>query len=498
VIASTGKGNRGQRRGVSTESTKNGKPQPAGGEVLKARGAAAGAGGATGSPSAATGAMPSPSTQRSVLLATAGSGGSIAAARNFGENGIQVGVLSSQLLSAAAWSRGDVRSYAVPPESDKDKFLERLIEVGAANPGQVLLPTSDQTAWLYTLHASLLKRHFCMYQPSIASMRRILDKDLFTQAAKNAGVTVLPSWKPRTFEEVSAIAPGLPYPILIKPTTHVHRLRNDKGVVVHSKAELVQHYERFVAREKARAGEHPLLPDAGLPVLQQFVNVAEQGVYSISGFLDRTGELFVTRRSTKVFQRSQPVGVGVCFESRPASPMLSSAVRRLCRELDYFGIFEVEFLPFGDEFAVIDFNARMFNQVGMDIRRGMPLPLLAYLDAIGDTAGLREAVAKAQTEDESVQTVFCDGFTLRAIILARTLTARITRDDLAYWRGWVKKNSARMVDFALDGNDPMPGFIHALSEIYLGLKAIPKFLRSTPVASVDSYASASASSEVRS
>ena len=31
-----------------------------------------------------------------------------------------------------------------------------------------------------------------------------------------------------------------------------------------------------------------------------------------------------------------------------------------------------------------------------------------------------------------------------------------------------------------DENDPMPGVIHALSEIYLGLKAFPRFMRSTP------------------
>ena len=86
--------------------------------------------------------------------------------------------------------------------------------------------------------------------------------------------------------------------------------------------------------------------------------------------------------------------------------------------LGYFGIFEVEFLWFDGRWAAIDFNPRLFNQIGMDIRRGMPLPLLACLDAAGETALLREAVAKAQEEDDE-QTVFCDRFTLRAILLAQ-------------------------------------------------------------------------------
>ena len=47
--------------------------------------------------------------------------------------------------------------------------------------------------------------------------------------------------------------------------------------------------------------------------------MGSQAVQSITGFIDRTGEHFVTRRSVKIFQRSQPVGVGVCHRSLPPS-----------------------------------------------------------------------------------------------------------------------------------------------------------------------------------
>ena len=333
---------------------------------------------------------------RKVLLSSAAAAGTIAAVRNLGAHGIEVGVITGPHLSPAAWSRNATRSYTAPPETEIERFLERLLAIGASNPGQVLLPTSDETAWLYTLNSGLLEQHFRLYQPSIESMRRILDKKLFADAVARAGLSVLPTWEPRSFEDVVALASSLPYPVLIKPRTHVHRLMNDKGVVAHSISELLQQYQRFVDRERFQDAEGSLVPNADLPILQQFVSVANEGVCSVTGFIDRTGELFVTRRSTKVFQRSQPVGVGVCFEALPDAPALSSAVRRLCRELDYFGIFEVEFLRFDGGWAAIDFNPRMFNQIGMDVRRGMPLPLLAYLDAAGDAAGLREAVTKAQ------------------------------------------------------------------------------------------------------
>jgi D-aspartate ligase len=415
----------------------------------------------------------------SVLLASASSGGTIAAARHLGANGFDVSIVSSHRLGAAAWSRYTTRAYSAPPESESQRFLERLLAIGASDPGRILLPTSDETAWLYALNAVELGRYFRAVQPSTAVLLKILDKKLFADTAINAGLAVLPTWDPRNIDEIAALAPTLPYPILIKPRTHVHRLRKDKGVVVYSARELINQYQRFVDREQARAACDHILRDANLPILQQFVRVGSEGVHSVTGFIDRTGELFVTRGATKVFQRSQPVGVGVCFESLPPAPALSDAVRRLCRELGYFGIFEVEFIWFDGRWAAIDFNPRLYNQVGIDIRRAMPLPLLACLDAAGETISLRDAVAKAQTENNE-QTVLCDRFTLRAMLFAQTVTARITHKDLAYWRAWTKQHAAHAVDVAADDSDPMPGAIHALSEIYLGIKSLPQFLRSTP------------------
>ena len=372
-----------------------------------------------------------------------------------------------------------MRSYSAPPESQNRRFLERLLAIGKAYPGQILLPTSDETAWLYTLHAPLLGQHFCVYQPSIASMQRILDKKLFADAVTSAGLAALPCWDPRNIDDLAALAPTLPYPILIKPRTHVHRIRNDKGIVVHSKRELIEQYQEFVTREQNRVAEHPLLPDAGIPILQPLVDVGRQGIQSVTGFIDRTGELFVTRRSKKVFQRFQPVGVGVCFKSLSTDPELSNAVGRLCRELGYFGIFEVEFLWFDGHWVAIDFNPRFFNQMGIDIRRGMPLPLLACFDAAGCTTALRDAVAQARAEDENSAVVFYDRFTLGAILLARLITSRISPEERAYWRAWTKQNADHAVDVAADACDWAPGILHALSEAYLGLGAIPRFLRST-------------------
>ena len=62
----------------------------------------------------------------SVLLASASFGGTIAAVRHLAKHNIDVGVVSSHRLGAAAWSRHVARSYSAPPESESQRFLERL------------------------------------------------------------------------------------------------------------------------------------------------------------------------------------------------------------------------------------------------------------------------------------------------------------------------------------------------------------------------------------
>ena len=109
-----------------------------------------------------------------------------------------------------------------------------------------------------------------MRAPSLETIGSILNKETFAAEASKAGLAVVPSWCPRDDKDLEALAPTLPYPILIKPRTHVHRLRNDKGVVVRSADQLIRQYRLFLDREQYRAARNPISPDANRPVLQQF------------------------------------------------------------------------------------------------------------------------------------------------------------------------------------------------------------------------------------
>ena len=69
---------------------------------------------------------------------------------------------------------------------------------------------------------------------------------------------------------------------------------------------------------------------------------------------------------------------------------------RLFRAVGFHGVFDAEFIEDGGRHLLIDVNPRFYNHMAFEVDRGLPLPWLAYLGAVGDGEGLRAAVASAR------------------------------------------------------------------------------------------------------
>ncbi len=326
-----------------------------------------------------------------VVLARPGYAGTIAAIRDLARDQIPVTVLAESLLECGRWSRYVRATIPTGPQADPKSLLaslEKLSEHGTGPVAPVLLPSCDTSAWTYAAHAEELSPHFCMYAPPLATMDRILDKGRLELDCALAGVPVLRSWMVGNEAGIAQIADTLVFPLIIKPRTRVGSRLSGKGDVVANHDQLVRSLRR-VERSQRFFGADAGHAQSGEFFLQQFVDVFPKGVLSVSGFMDRSGTHFVAGAVRKILLRTEPAGVGVCFETTPLSPELADQTARLCRRLGYFGVFEVEFIRDGDRWAAIDFNPRFYNQMALDIARGLPLARLCYYDAIGDAQRLR-------------------------------------------------------------------------------------------------------------
>ncbi len=422
-----------------------------------------------------------------VLLGRPGYGGTVAAVRDLGRDAIAISTLACDTLACANWSIFVRKSYSFGPRFDPPSLLAALMRIGAAadgagrgqatgpapgpTPGHVLLPVCDISAWTYAAHADQLSRYFCTYAPPLATLNRLLDKTAFEEACAQAGIGILKSWTVRSRAELEDLADMLVFPLIAKPRAHVNRTRNDKGIVAHSYAQLLSSIEAIEANE-------PIFHDSddGMKIggyfFQQFVDIGAEGVLSVAGFSDRSGTQFVACAARKVMLRSEPAGVGVCFESVDLNPDLARATARLCRHLGYFGVFEVEFIRSNNEWAAIDFNPRFYNQMGLDIARGIPLARLCYYDAIGDEARLSALIAQAQAAPVGETFRLRDGFTMAMIIIIRSLTGSMSRADRRRWRQWNADDPARMIDLYRNSSDPWVWPVHVVSEFGLGLRKL--------------------------
>ncbi|WP_164015193.1 carbamoyl-phosphate synthase [Pyxidicoccus trucidator] len=412
-----------------------------------------------------------------VLLFSAGFYGTLAAARCFGRNGIDVTVADPTKLGPASWSRFVGRRVQCPPESRAEDFMAWLLDFGRREPlKHVLYPTSDELAWLVSVHREELAKYFHLYDPGVEAVYGLLNKRKLFEVGQEVGLRLPRTWFPESETDLDAVAREARFPVLIKPTTQILYSTHRKGHPVAEPTQLVEEYRSF-----ARDGYADMLvrfdPAVSRPMVQEFHPEAAQGIYSLSGFVDESGELFEVRGAMKVLQRPRRLGVGVCFESAPVREDLAEGLKRLCRRLNYHGVFEVEFIQTKDDFLLIDFNPRYYGQMGFDIARGLPLPLLAYHAALGDRDSLQRE-AKAAREWRGRGEVFCNRIALEMLLNLQRLSGALPGDEARQWRQWLDAHRGLSVDPLIDSDDLVPTAVE-LAQILYGSARHPRaFVRS--------------------
>ena len=334
----------------------------------------------------------------------------------------------------------------------------------------MLLPSCDTSAWTYAAYADKLSPHFCLYAPPLETMDRILDKGRLETACADAGVPVLKSWMVRDEAGVCADCGHFAVPAhnqAAPPMSGAGEMRRAR-----SWRTMINWSGHFAASGDRRGF---LTQTATTPTTRSFfcsnlwTSIPRGSSPSPGSWIEAARTSW--RRRCKRLLRSEPAGVGVCFESTPLDPALAEQTARLCRRLGYFGVFEVEFIwdgPAGQRSTSTRASSTRWRWTS----RGLPLARLCYYDAIGDSHRLASLVKKAQAASPEDQLCVRDGFTMALILTFRRLTGRISRRDRLRWRQWNKSNRAVMKDLMRAWDDPWVWPVHIVSEVKLGLRQL--------------------------
>jgi D-aspartate ligase len=401
-----------------------------------------------------------------IVLADPDYYGTLAATRALGASGVPVYIAGRRLLAVSRWSRHAARALACPPLSRPAEHVEWLLELGEREPGLVLYPTSDDATFVYTQRLQDLSRVFRMYQPELGAILHVLDKKRLYETAREVGLEVPDTWCPETDADVERVAREAPMPLVIKPRTQMLSTTHSKGVIVHERHELARTYRSFVKRTSYDDTVLAVFPEAPRAMLQAYWPEAAERIYSLAGFLDRSGKLFAARAAVKVFQRPRTLGIGLCFADAPIEPELSDAARRLALACGYFGVFQLEFIEVGDRRLLIDLNPRFYNQLAYDIARGLALPHMVHAAALGDGAEVERLVAVAQRQPDRSDLVYCNRFGFEVMLATQRVVGRVSASEAARWRRWRDDHRSTSIDPAHVRGDALPAFVDVASQVY--------------------------------
>jgi D-aspartate ligase len=397
-----------------------------------------------------------------VLLLGADYYGTLAAARCYGRAGIDVVMADDNRRARGLYSRYVRDKLAHPPLSSPAALLDWLCAWGDRHPGTLLYPPNDHLAWLFAAHGERLSRSFVTYSPGEDTVLTLLDKKRLHDACAEVGIDVPVTHALGEAGADSPIVDRLRWPVLLKPRTQVYLESGIKGFIVEDRAAL----RAELARYRALVRFNPVLtdrhPDVAEPMVQEYLTAAETSIFSVSGFVAKDGRIAL-RAAMKVLQRPRKVGIGLCFEGRAIEEELGDKLAALCKRVGYFGSFESEFIVDGDKRLLIDMNPRFYSQMGFDVARGLPIPLLVWHAARGDEEHLSAELAKAYAWRPTGHEVYCHKTMLDMVLTLQGLSGQMSRADVRRWRSWYAEHArARGVtDAVRDREDRVPAMIDA-------------------------------------
>lgn len=410
------------------------------------------------------------------LLLMAEYNGTLAAARCLAGYGVAVNIGTSRLLAPARWSRLVNRVEAAPAfDSGPSVVKDWLVRYGQSHARSVLYPTCDEMAWLLAHHQPELNQYFHMYSPGGATLSTLLDKRSLYAAASPVGLDTPRTWHPKSRDELAGIMRQVSA-CIVKPRTQTFFRTHAKGGLAKNLSQLTLLWNKY--RSSGYAPEVSRdMAEVNLPIVQEYLPMAATRVSSISGFAVRSGRIIASRGSCKVLQLPRNAGVGVCFEAEEPDRLLVDRLSALCSRLGYFGTFEAEFVEHEGRKLLIDFNPRYFGQLNFDIARGMHLPWMAHLCAIGNEDEAIEAGSVGAAR--GAPTYYADSKALEWYLATGMLMGTGSARERKQWRNWLKSRPECFADAIHADDDPAPGVAAAADRVYKAFRHPVAFWRST-------------------
>ena len=231
--------------------------------------------------------------------------------QSLGSRGVPIHVYGPGRFPPGRLSPHCVRAQRCPDPVRFDDFQAWLRERLRRGEIARVAPTSDLMAY----HCAALRDEFPPEVrdtvPGLAEIEDILIKSRFNARCESLGIPVPRTWYPESPAEAAALAPELPYPVMIKPRSHLGVGMDYRGEVVHDAAAFLAAF----GPRPATPGQEPLLrryPGLRWPMVQEFPPGAPE-VHSLCGMRDHRAGIVAEAAVCKTDLWPPEVGIGTRF-----------------------------------------------------------------------------------------------------------------------------------------------------------------------------------------
>jgi D-aspartate ligase len=296
-------------------------------------------------------------------------------ARSLGRLGVAVCVIDDE-RSIARHSRYVTRSLRVPDLSDEAVLVRTLLEAGRRFEldGWVLYPTRDETVATISRHRDELAASFRVPTPGWETIRWASDKRNTYELAARLGIPVPGTHWPA--DEAELLELEIEVPAVVKPAVKEPFVRatGDKAWRADTRTDLLELFRRASA----------IVPP-GQTMVQELIPGGGSQQYAYCAFFkdgDPVGSIQARRRR----QHPWEFGRASTFVETVDVPEIRDHSLRFLRELDYYGLVELEYkLDARDgAFKLLDVNARTWGYHTLGAAAGVDFSAMLYHDQIGE------------------------------------------------------------------------------------------------------------------
>jgi D-aspartate ligase len=372
-----------------------------------------------------------------VLVTSGISANSLGVIRGFGQRGIPVVYIDSELRSMSRYSKYVSQRLQCPSfRKSETEFIKTLLDFGQRlDDKMVIIPVGDWEVLALAKHRKELEPFYYLPLPSHEVIYKLVNKRLFYKLCAERQIPHPKTYFPKDTDELAAMGREIDYPYIIKPAYSLsfQERFHKKCLVINSPKELEQAVERLKGK--------------GLEVVLQEIVPGKEVAYEFYTYFNKESEPLGVCGWDKVRHYPPDFGFGSFCRSVQRPKAIEPGIQ-LLKAIGYHGLAAPELKRDSrdGQYKMLEINARTTLQNQLTAACGLDITYMAYLDAIGQAVGdLPPPLDDINWVDDFVDQLSC------LILLARK---EISVRDIAW------SLTARKVHSVAAWNDLLPLIVH--------------------------------------